>query len=105
METHDSGSGVLQMNNPRGFNIPNWFPRMDLAIELPKYDKVVLKSDARCIVVIEDGGLFNLLRQTQFCKKFASILVCAHGLPDMDTIAFVWWLCSALNFMHSEYSF
>lgn len=70
---------------------------MDLAIELSKYDKAVLKSSARCIVVIEDGGLFNPLRQTQFCKKSASILVRAHGKPDTDTIAFVWWLCSVLQ--------
>ena len=61
------------------------------------YDEVRLKSNAWCVLVCEDSGLFNLLRQVQFWNMFPVILVMAKGKPDHETVAFVSMLCNTLK--------
>ena len=95
-----------RLNNNMGFHVPDWYPEFDQKIEKIKvevgeqeyvYDEVRLKSNAWCVLVCEDSGLFNLLRQVQFWNMFPVILVLAKGKPDHETVAFVSMLCNTLK--------
>lgn len=88
-----------RINNGRGFHVPDYYPRSKVGMGTGSivFDSVVITSNAKFILVCEDGTVFNFLRQIKVWEVFPIILVCAHGRPDKDTIAFVHMLHNGLN--------
>lgn len=56
-----------------------------------------LRSDARCIVVVEKDGVFQRLVDDRFCDRFPCVLVTGVGVPDIPTRACVFNLRKALD--------
>ncbi|KAL7451627.1 hypothetical protein ACHAWC_003450 [Mediolabrus comicus] len=95
----DCNSKVTRANNIGGFVAPNWLPLSILGIEEPGwFDAVKITSNALCILVVEDGGLSNLLRKAKFIERFPCILVCNNGgSSSNDLRAFVSMLATTLK--------
>ena len=56
-----------------------------------------LRSDARCVVVVEKEGVFQRLVEDGFDKRYPCILVTGAGVPDLPTRACVHKIRSALQ--------
>eukprot|EP00984_Skeletonema_dohrnii_P012752 scaffold5206_cov78-Skeletonema_dohrnii-CCMP3373.AAC.5 len=96
--TFDCNDIVNQANNAGGYKVPQYYLMGRSGIEHPVwFDEVVMRSNAHCVLVVEDGCTFNLLRQVKFCDRFPCIIVCPHGLPDHETVAFVHMLTATLG--------
>ncbi|KAG7391875.1 hypothetical protein PHYPSEUDO_003081 [Phytophthora pseudosyringae] len=56
-----------------------------------------VRSNAKCILVIEKDGIFNRLREDKFFELVPSILITGRGFPDLATRVFVSLLSNALG--------
>lgn len=93
-------SGVAnRAHNKCGFAPPEWFLLSKLGIEEPKwFDGFKITSNAICVLIVEDGGAFNLLRTAKFYERFPCILVCNNGgRPSRELCAFVSMLSTTLE--------
>ncbi len=86
-------------HNKCGFSPPEWYLLSKLGIEEPEwFDRFEVTSNAICVLVVEDGGVFNLLRKAKFFERFPCILVCNNGgRPSRDLCAFVSMLSTTLE--------
>lgn len=90
---YDCLNNVQRSMHPNGNRVPNWFQTNDQGIAPHEhFDSVTLISDAKYILILEDGYLFHLFRIVQLWLQIPVILVCSHGIPDNDTVGFVWML-------------
>ena len=56
-----------------------------------------VKSIATSILIVEKGGVYQWLVDDNFHAKHNCILICSHGSPAMNTIAFVYTLREQLD--------
>ena len=95
---YDCLDNVQRSMHPTGFPVPNWFQTNDQGIAPhEQFDSVTLISNAKYILILEDGYLFHLFRMVQLWLQIPVILVCSHGIPDNDTVGFVWMLQKTLK--------
>jgi hypothetical protein len=87
------------INNRSGYSVPDYYPRAKdgMGTGSIDFDSVEITTNAKYILVCEDGSIFKYLRQIKIWELFPVILVCAHGRPDKDTVAFVHMLHHGLN--------
>jgi len=56
-----------------------------------------VRSDARCVLVVEKEGVYTRLSEDRFFQQYSCILVCGKGNPDIATRQWVHYLSRELN--------
>jgi meiotic recombination protein SPO11 len=56
-----------------------------------------VRSDARCILVVEKEGVYTRLSEDRFFQQYSCILVCGKGNPDIATRQWVHFLARELE--------
>jgi len=59
-------------------------------------DNLKLRSDARCVLVIEKDAVFNRLLQERACERLHAVALTARGMPDLATRALLQRLTAEL---------
>jgi hypothetical protein len=90
---------INRVNNIKGYSVPDYYARSSLGMGIIgcDFDAVDIVTNARFILVCEDGIVFNYLREVKVWDHVPVVLVCAHGFPCNDTIAFVHMLRTSLQ--------
>jgi len=60
-------------------------------------ERKVVRSDARCVVVVEKDGVFRRLVEDRFYERYPCVLVTGCGVPDLPTRACVHRLRQSLK--------
>eukprot|EP00984_Skeletonema_dohrnii_P011740 scaffold4707_cov96-Skeletonema_dohrnii-CCMP3373.AAC.10 len=95
----DCQQPINRLNNTNGYTAPDYCARSRLGMEIIgcDFDEVDVVTNAKFILVCEDGIVFNYLRQVKVWDHVPVVLVCAHGFPCNDTVAFVHMLHTTLQ--------
>ena len=92
---------VNRWHNKGGYTVPEYYRTTLLGMETREFDKIVdsvsVSTAAKCVLLIEDGGVFKYLQEVEFWKYFPVVLVCCHGHSDLVTRAFVHMLHNCLK--------
>ena len=57
----------------------------------------IVRSDARCILVVEKEGVYTRLSEDRFFEQYPCILVCGKGNPDIATRQWVHFLSREMD--------
>lgn len=57
----------------------------------------MVRSDARCILVVEKEGVYTRLSEDRFFQQYSCIMVCGKGNPDIATRQWVHFLARELD--------
>lgn len=88
-----------RINNGRGYTVPDYYAtsKAGMGTGCIDFNSVEITTNAKYILICEDGTIFNYLRQIKVWELFPVILICAHGKSDRNTVAFVHMLHNGLN--------
>ena len=95
----DCGDIWNAINNAGGFTTPKYYrtSMLGMGTRGVEIESVSIETDAKYALIVEDGGVFCCLRQSELFKTVPVVLICTHGHSDMDTRAFVHMLHNKLG--------
>jgi len=99
VDSFDCQQPINRVNSTKGYTVPDYYARSRVGMEIIScdFDAVDIVTNARFILVCEDGIVFNYLLQVKVWDHVPVVLVCTHGFPCNDTIAFVHMLRTGLQ--------
>ena len=89
--TFDCGHIVNKIHNITGYSVVDYYKMSLLGIgtQYLEMDSVKIRTKAKYLLLVEDGGVFKYLREVQIWEYLPVVLVCTHGYSDLETRAFV----------------